>query len=165
MACSIPPEVLDLIVDHLHDEWSTLKICCVTTQIMGSEGSKAPFCSHPALRSRTSHRIVDPGLLRSSQLSLTTHTHTPLVDKIPQRSLRHFSTKMLSQQWIWCRSNPIPWSLDISSYSPSAFLLTSMFCTILLPADVDTSVTPLLHLSTATNLKDPASECGGPSVR
>ena len=29
MCCSLPPEILDLIVDHLHDDPTTLKLCCV----------------------------------------------------------------------------------------------------------------------------------------
>ena len=32
MACSLPSEILDLIVDHLRDERTTLKACCVTSK-------------------------------------------------------------------------------------------------------------------------------------
>ena len=32
MSCSIPQEILDLIVDHLHDEPTTLKACCVVSR-------------------------------------------------------------------------------------------------------------------------------------
>ena len=32
MPCSLPPEILDLIVDHLHDEPLTLKACCITSK-------------------------------------------------------------------------------------------------------------------------------------
>ena len=32
MSSSLPPEILDYIVDHLHDEPDTLKACCVTSK-------------------------------------------------------------------------------------------------------------------------------------
>ena len=32
VACSLPPEILDLIVNHLHDEWTTLKMCCILSK-------------------------------------------------------------------------------------------------------------------------------------
>ena len=32
MSPSLPPEILDLIVDHLHDETTTLKACCVVSK-------------------------------------------------------------------------------------------------------------------------------------
>ena len=32
MPCSLPPELLDLIVDHLHDEPATLKACCIVSK-------------------------------------------------------------------------------------------------------------------------------------
>ena len=32
MSCPLPPEILDLIVDHLHDEPAALKACCVVSK-------------------------------------------------------------------------------------------------------------------------------------
>jgi len=32
MSCSLPPEILDLIVDHLHDELTALKACCLVSK-------------------------------------------------------------------------------------------------------------------------------------
>ena len=32
MACPLPPEMLDLIIDHLHDERAALNACCVTAK-------------------------------------------------------------------------------------------------------------------------------------
>ena len=32
MSCSLPQEILDLIVDHLHDESAALKACCIVTK-------------------------------------------------------------------------------------------------------------------------------------
>jgi hypothetical protein len=32
MSSSLPPEILDLIVDHLHDEPTALKLCCVVSK-------------------------------------------------------------------------------------------------------------------------------------
>jgi len=32
MSCPLPQEILDLIVDHLHDEQATLKTCCVVSK-------------------------------------------------------------------------------------------------------------------------------------
>lgn len=32
MSSSLPPEILDLIVDHLHDEPATLKTCCIVSK-------------------------------------------------------------------------------------------------------------------------------------
>ena len=32
MSCTLPPEILDLIIDHLHDEPATLKTCCVVSK-------------------------------------------------------------------------------------------------------------------------------------
>ena len=32
MSCPLPPEILDLIVDHLHDEQTTLKACCLVSK-------------------------------------------------------------------------------------------------------------------------------------
>jgi len=32
MSCTLPPEILDLIVDHLHDQPTALKACCVVSK-------------------------------------------------------------------------------------------------------------------------------------
>jgi len=32
MSCVLPPEILDLIIDHLHDERAALKACCVASK-------------------------------------------------------------------------------------------------------------------------------------
>ena len=32
MSCSLPPEIVDLIIDHLHDEPATLKACCLVSK-------------------------------------------------------------------------------------------------------------------------------------
>jgi len=32
MCCSLPPEMLDLIVDHLHDQPATLRVCCLVSK-------------------------------------------------------------------------------------------------------------------------------------
>ena len=32
MSCPLPPEILDLIVDHLRDERTTLKVCCLVSK-------------------------------------------------------------------------------------------------------------------------------------
>ena len=32
MSCPLPPEILDLVIDHLHDEPTTLKICCIVSK-------------------------------------------------------------------------------------------------------------------------------------
>ena len=32
MPCTLPPEMLDIIIDHLHDEPTTLKVCCVVSK-------------------------------------------------------------------------------------------------------------------------------------
>ena len=32
MSSSLPPEILDLIVDHLHDDPTTLRACCLVSQ-------------------------------------------------------------------------------------------------------------------------------------
>jgi len=32
MPCTLPPEILDLVIDHLHDEPTTLKACCVVSK-------------------------------------------------------------------------------------------------------------------------------------
>ena len=32
MSCPLPPEILDLIVDHLHDEQTTLQACCLVSK-------------------------------------------------------------------------------------------------------------------------------------
>ena len=32
MSCPLPPEILDLVVDHLHDEQTTLNACCLVSK-------------------------------------------------------------------------------------------------------------------------------------
>ena len=32
MPCSLPPEILDLTIDHLHDDSATLKACCLVSE-------------------------------------------------------------------------------------------------------------------------------------
>jgi hypothetical protein len=32
VSCSLPPEILDLILDHLHDEPTALKVCCLVSK-------------------------------------------------------------------------------------------------------------------------------------
>ena len=80
--CTPPPEVLDLIVDHLHDEPTTLKTCCVVSKSWVPRTRKHLFArvefdtskSHIELWKRT---FPDPSN------SPARHTHTLSIYGVP----------------------------------------------------------------------------------
>ena len=55
MSCSLPPELLDLIVEHLRDEPTTLKACCIVSKSWISRIRKYLFAR---IRIRSPERII-----------------------------------------------------------------------------------------------------------
>ena len=63
MACSLPPEILDLIVDHLRDKPSALKKCCVLSKSWVPRTRRYLFARirfHYTKRSIKSWKLVFP---------------------------------------------------------------------------------------------------------
>jgi len=54
MSCSLPPEILDLIVDHLHDDRITLKACCLVSGLWVPRTRKHLF-AHIEFHTSKSH--------------------------------------------------------------------------------------------------------------
>jgi len=67
MIRSLPLEVLDIVVDHLHDEPATLRACCVVSKSWVAR-SRAHLFAHRGIR-----RTVDEILSRSTKLPRSLH--------------------------------------------------------------------------------------------
>ena len=75
MACSLPPEILDLIVDHLRDKPSALKKCCVLSKSWVPRTRRHLFARirfHYARRSIESWKLAFP----DPSSSLAQHART-----------------------------------------------------------------------------------------
>ena len=75
MSCTLPPEILDLIIDHLHDEPATLKICCVVSKPWVPRARKHLFADIE-LHASQSHLELWKKTFPDPPNSPAHHTHT-----------------------------------------------------------------------------------------
>jgi len=82
MSCPPPPEILDLIIDDLHDEPATLKSCCVVSKSWVPRARKYLF-SHVKFHSSKSHVELWKKTFPDPSTSPAHHTRTLSIRGIP----------------------------------------------------------------------------------
>ena len=82
MSCTLPPEILDLIIDHLHDEPATLKTCCVVSKSWVPRTRKHLFAHVEFHYSKSPFELWKKAFPDPSN-SPAHHTYSLLVDERP----------------------------------------------------------------------------------
>jgi len=81
-SCTLPPEILDLIVDHLHDELTVLKTCCVVAKSWVPRTRKHLF-AHIEFNTSKSHIELWKKAFPDPSNSPARHTHTLSIYGLP----------------------------------------------------------------------------------
>jgi len=95
MSCVLPPEILDLIIDHLHDEQAVLKACCIVSKSW-VPCTRSHLFAHVELNASKSHMDLWKKTFPDPSNSPAHYTSTLCISDLPTLTI----TNIYVGSWI-----------------------------------------------------------------